>query len=208
MKPRVKVCGITSIDDALLCYKAGAAALGFIFAEGTPRYLSPVQAQQITTKLPPFCERVGVFVNLKVSQIAAIARQVRLSMIQLHGAETSAYIKEVAETVNLPVIKALRLANLTELNSQLAELNFKHLSALLIDGKGAGAKVSESVYQQAEQISPIPVICAGALSAENIPSSKYGLYDLCSSLEAEPGRKDASKVTKFFAALESVKEEV
>ena len=200
MRPKVKVCGITNLEDALLCYQAGAAALGFIFVPGSPRCLTPEEAKQITQKLPPFCERIGVFANQTPELVQQTVQKAQLSMVQLHGQEDTVYLQKLVSLVLVPVIKALRLTSLRELEAQIAELNFDYLTALLIDGPG-GVKIDPALYRKASELIPLPVIYAGALSKKYLPTNQDGLFDLCSSLEAEPGKKDPKKVREFFAAL-------
>ncbi len=102
---KIKICGITNIDDAKYCVDFGADALGFIFYRNSKRYIDPKIAKNIIEQLPPFISKVGVFVNEDTSVINKIAKEIKLSLVQLHGNESKDYISNI----NYPVIKAFRI---------------------------------------------------------------------------------------------------
>src|SRR5512137_577687 len=104
---RVKVCGITTLDDARLAIDAGADALGFVFYEKSPRNINPLAAANIIAKLPPFIQTVGLFVNADIEQVNWTADYCGLDIVQLHGAETP----EDCLAVNRRVIKVFRIQN-------------------------------------------------------------------------------------------------
>lgn len=112
---KVKICGITNLEDALNCEKANVDAIGFVFYKGSKRYINPNNAADIAKKLNPFTLKVGVFVNEKAEEINKITKIVGLNLIQLHGDEETYY----TDKLNLPIIKAFRIKdkiNIDELN--------------------------------------------------------------------------------------------
>ncbi|MFA5659445.1 MAG: N-(5'-phosphoribosyl)anthranilate isomerase, partial [Oscillospiraceae bacterium] len=102
---RIKICGITRLEDALLCEKYGADSIGYIFYKASKRYIAPENAGKISIKLSPFISKVGVFVNESVDNINSISKIAGLNAVQLHGEETPEFIRKL----NLPVIKAFRV---------------------------------------------------------------------------------------------------
>ena len=191
---RVKICGITNIADALVCANEGADALGFIFTDKSPRYITAEKASEITGKLPPFCERIGVFLDHSIKEIIEISQKCSLSGVQLHGNEDEKYILQLKKNLNLPIIKALRKPS----REEFIKFSGENLQAFLIDGYSEDFDLSEIF-----SICKLPLILAGKLSAENLIENleKYSFVkyiDLCSSLESSAGKKDHEKVSKFF----------
>src|SRR3954466_5307649 len=138
MTVRVKICGITNIEDALMSIEAGADALGFIFFRGSPRFIEANAAQAIIDRLPPFISKVGVFVDETQENIEKISGVAGLNAVQLHGTESP----DFCATLNLPVIKAFRVQD----QSTLASLENYRVAAFLLDSYvpgqlgGTGAK--------------------------------------------------------------------
>jgi phosphoribosylanthranilate isomerase len=206
---RVKVCGITNLEDALICYEHGANALGFIFASGSPRFISSETCAKITRALPPFCERIGVFVDTNPQQVVQIANQCQLSAIQLHGQmENADYIQELARLINIPIIRAIRVqsSDVSELTYTIGLLPENLLQALLIDGPGKG-QVPFEIFNSLKKEIKLPLILAGSLNSENIKTTIHELnpkyIDLCSSLESQPGKKDPDKIKRFFQEVKN-----
>ena len=142
---RVKVCGITNLEDARLCVEAGADALGFIFVENTPRFVTPAVVAPIVRQLPPFVTPVGVFWDHPSGHVKAIAEACGLGALQFHGAETP----EDVEGFDLPVIKVIKLAGspAPEDHADLALRYDRVASAVLLDSaarwsEGQGRGVS------------------------------------------------------------------
>src|SRR5277367_1854793 len=125
---RVKICGVTNIEDAVLAAELGADAIGLNFYSESPRCISPFTAGEITGRLPPFVSPVGIFVNWEAAPVIALAAALRLSAVQLHGDESPKLAAEIARKV--PVIKAFRMGHKTSLP---AFAKFKHTSAFLLD---------------------------------------------------------------------------
>jgi phosphoribosylanthranilate isomerase len=200
---RVKVCGITRREDAVLAVELGAAALGFVFWPRSPRAVSAATVHQITDGLPPFVSRVGVFVNESQAAILATATEAGLTCIQLHGDEdASAYVD-----MPLPVIKALpvgegfSLSAVQDLPSRVTVLLDAHDPARR---GGTGRVIEWTVAATAARLRP--VILSGGLNPENVRSATAAVHpyavDVSSGVEAAPGIKDETKLRAFFAALQ------
>jgi phosphoribosylanthranilate isomerase len=193
---RVKICGVTCIQDALAAVRSGADALGFVFAD-SPRRITPEAARRIARELPPFAARVGVFVNAPISEIRRMASFCTLTAIQLHGDEHDAMIEALA----LPVIKALRAAPGAP-DPTTAYPN----AALLLDTYAAGKMGGTGKtfdWRLAVDVAKIrPIILAGGLNPENVADAvrmvRPFAVDVSSGVEIEPGRKDHAKVQRFI----------
>ncbi len=201
---KVKICGITNIDDALLCSKAGADALGFIFYEKSKRYIKPEEAEGIISELPAFFTKVGVFLNEDPERINEIAKFSGLNLIQLHGEEDKRYI----EKITLPVIKAFRVKK----GFDFGLLNeYTHCHWLLDTYRkneygGTGEAFNWSYIPTAIRGK---IILAGGIGINNIRevfnSVKPAAVDLSSSLESYPGKKDKKKVTEFMNMVKEMR---
>jgi len=199
MAVKVKICGITNWRDAELAASAGADALGFIFVSGTPRYIDPDIATGIVKDLPPFVTPVGVFADHPLEEVKALMRQCGLHTIQLHGAETPEYCKDLPGSV----IKTFRVRN----DQGLQGLQHYRVTAYLLDtfeeGKlgGTGRPFSWEVARAAKAFGRI--IVSGGLTPANVDQviqqvRPYGV-DVSSGVEERPGKKDPGKLTEFIA---------
>lgn len=194
---RIKICGITNIEDAEICTELGADALGFIFYKKSKRYIDPYKVKSIISMLPPFINKVGVFVNEEANIINTIAKDLKLSSIQLHGDESA----EIINYIDYPVIKAFRVDE----NFDYKRLNQYKDSYLLLDTfhqheyGGTGEKFNWDAIP--EKIKG-KIILAGGVSVNNLEFiyNKIRPYavDISSSIELEPGKKDHDKVKKLF----------
>lgn len=204
---RVKICGITNIDDALAAAEFGVTALGFVFAP-SPRQLDPRQAEKIIKNLPPWICPVGVFVNEKANRIIQIANQCRLDWIQLHGEETPEYCHEL-QAEGLKLVKVLRpreakdLEIIPEFPAAAIHLDTYHPE---ISG-GIGVVFSWDLALAAKEYGK-PVILAGGLNADNIAHaikqvSPYAV-DVSSGVEMAPGKKDLEKMRDFINAIRNL----
>jgi len=208
MPTRVKICGITTWEDARLSVDLGASALGFNFYPPSPRSISPADAWSIIRRLPPFVEVVGVFVSWPPFVVDALARAVRLGSVQLHGAESPREAAELARKHH--VIKAVSV----RAGFRPASLaRYRAVDALLLDGfaqglhGGTGRTLDWKVARAANRYGRI--ILAGGLTPENVAEAirvaePYAV-DVASGVEARPGRKDPAKLRALFAAVESVR---
>lgn len=205
MPTRVKICGITTWDDARLSVDLGACALGFNFYPPSPRAVSPADAWSIIRRLPPFVEAVGVFVNWPPLVVDALAKSLRLNAVQLHGGESPEEVAELARTHR--VIKAVQVGRGFRLE-RLAR--YRHAGAILLDGfarglhGGTGRTVDWKLARAARRYGRI--ILAGGLTPENIAEAirvaqPYAV-DVASGVEARPGRKDPARLRALFAAVE------
>jgi phosphoribosylanthranilate isomerase len=208
MPTRVKICGITTWDDARLSVDLGASALGFNFHPPSPRAISPVDAWSIIRRLPPFVEAVGVFVDWPPLVVDALARALRLGSVQLHGGESPKEVAELARSRR--VIKAVQVGR----GFRVAALSrYRHVDALLLDGfarglhGGTGRTLDWNLARSARRYGRI--ILAGGLTPENIAEAirvaePYAV-DVASGVEARPGRKDPARLRALFAAVESAR---
>ena len=223
MTTRIKICGITNLEDALASVDAGADALGFIFVEKTPRFVTPEQVAPIVRRLPPFVTPVGVFWDHPAGHVKAVAEACGLRALQFHGAEKP----EDLEGFDLPVIKTIKLPpgstidGLPEFRARESFEAFgfqKVASAVLLDSaarwsEGEGREPIEwttaaRIVQMLGARAVLPrVILSAGLTPETVARAiqvvkPYGV-DVNSGVEATPGRKDADKVRRFIAAARS-----
>lgn len=204
---KIKICGITRLEDALHVEKTGLWAVGFIFAENTPRYIDPEKAAKISEKLSDRIEKIGVFLNASVDKILQVSQLVGLSKIQLHGDEPPEFCLEVAQKTGKEVIKAIRLGNEDDL--RLIEPYKNSVSYILVDGYceksygGTGKTCDWKTAKKAHSYD-LPIILAGGLNPDNILQAyeevqPYAL-DLSSGVEISKGIKNLEKIDllKYF----------
>lgn len=197
---RVKVCGITNREDALVAIEAGAHALGFVFAP-SPRQVSPEAAAEIIAALPPFVQTVGVVVDQDVDGILA---RCPLDAVQFHGDEPPHALERVS---GVRRIKAFRVAESADLEPLASYAGVS--DAVLLDARvpglagGTGQTFPWHLAREARRFGR-PIILAGGLTAENvraaIAASCPDAVDVSSQVEREPGRKDPERVRRFVAA--------
>lgn len=202
---KVKICGITNLEDALLSVKFGADALGFNFYRKSPRYIEPAAAREIVEKLPANVLKVGVFVNENLDKIVEIAEIARLDALQLHGEETPEFARELKRKTDLEIIKAFRVS--PEFTPE--EVLSYDTDAILLDAfnprehGGTGETFDWAVARRVGEKFP-KLYLAGGISEVNvaaaIESVKPYAVDVCSSIEREKGRKDAAETRRFLEA--------
>jgi phosphoribosylanthranilate isomerase len=200
---KVKVCGITNLEDAVYADKCGADALGFIFYKKSKRYISPESAKKIIDQLPLFLIKVGVFVNEEPEIINKISSNISLNAAQLHGDENPS----IVDKISIPVIKSFRVSEHFDF-SVLS--NFRKCSILLdaySDGELGGTGKQFNWKFIPNEIKP-KIILAGGISHENIENVVNDInpaaVDLSSSLEKSPGIKDHEKIKLFFNKLKNL----
>jgi phosphoribosylanthranilate isomerase len=197
---RVKICGITNLEDAQEAINLGADALGFNFYKRSSRYIEPAKAKPIIEALPPLISLVGIFVDeFSPERIRSIAHAIGLGTIQLHGSESPEYVKKISE---VRIIKAFRVGE----NFDLTQLAAFPVGAYLLDAYdakqlgGTGKTFNWDVAVQAKQHGR--VILAGGLSSENVAEAVLQVrpyaVDVCSAIESEPGKKDFQKMEALF----------
>ncbi len=195
---RVKICGITNEADAAAAVREGVDALGFIFYEGSPRYVEPERVACIVAGLPPFVVPVGVFVNASIDEVDEICTHAGIRVAQLHGDESPAFCRKL----DRPVIKALRVRD----DSWISDASTYALGAVLLDtfadGRYGGTGVAFD-WRLAEG-SPHRIILSGGLNPDNVAEAVRRVrpyaVDTGSGVEREPGYKDHEKVRAFVAA--------
>ncbi len=204
---RVKICGITNIEDALCAIDAGADALGFVFYDKSPRCIAVEKAAEITRCLPPFVTTVGLFVNADVDFVNVTAARCLLDRIQLHGDELPEFCDQIAR----PVVKVFRIKDATSLQ----QIQHYRVSGYLLDAYspgiygGTGNTFNWDLAKNAKQFGP--VILAGGLTADNVSQAVDAVapyaVDVSSGVEISPGRKDPDKIRRFIKNARSCLEE-
>lgn len=208
MRTRVKICGITNLEDARDAVKAGADALGFVFFPGSPRVVDEESAGEIIRKLSPFITTVGVFVDESVERIREIVECAGLNAVQLHGSETPEFVEEVRIALpNTRIIKALKISN----SDDFISIGAYAVDAVLLDTfhsdkpGGTGEVFDWDLTLKAKMPEGVPFILAGGLKPENIASAvekvKPFAVDVSSGVEKEPGRKDPLLIFEFMRNL-------
>jgi phosphoribosylanthranilate isomerase len=203
---KVKICGITNLEDALLSVKLGSSALGFNFYSKSPRFISPENAREIVACLPAQVLKVGVFVNEELNRICETAEAAGLDAIQLHGEETTEFARSVKSKTGLEIIKAFRVSD----DFKPEDVLEFEADAILLDAYspsehgGTGETFNWEIAEKVRNLVP-KLYLAGGLSAKNVAEAigrvKPFAVDACSLLEKEKGLKDFTKVNDFFLAI-------
>jgi phosphoribosylanthranilate isomerase len=203
---KVKVCGITSYEDAAMVLDQGVDALGFNFFSRSPRYIHPAEARSIIHRIPPFVVTVGLFVNVaEKDQVCEIARLAGVHVLQLHGDETPDYCRDLADW---PLIKALRIGK-DEILGNLEEYPVQGFLLDVRDDTLFGGTGRSFDWKLARDIRSVrPIILAGGLRPDNVREAirivhPYGV-DVCSGIESAPGKKDAGKLIEFMNEVRNV----
>ncbi len=190
--PRVKICGITNLKDALSAVEFGADALGFVFYEKSPRYIEPSMAKIIIEALPPFVEKVGLFVNTTASKINSTCREANITLAQIHFDAQIDLYKEL----KLPHIKVVRVAKKEDLQRYKNE--YRLVDAFVQSYGGEGKRVNLSWF---DGLDCSQIILAGGLDVQNLEEAKkydfYG-FDVSSGVEESKGKKDRQKIKDFI----------
>lgn len=207
----VKICGINSRESAEAASKAGADLVGFVFYARSPRFVTPQQAAEIAAFLPPRIKKVGLFVDADDETIAATLAKVSLDMLQLHGAETPQRIAAIKSRFGIPVMKAVKLADASDLTQ--AKDYFRAADKLLFDAKPpaamAGALPGGNALAFDWELlrgfaAPLPWMLSGGLTPENVQEaltiSGAKAVDVSSGVEDRPGHKDPERIARFVAA--------
>ena len=189
---RTKICGITSYEDAMDAINAGADALGFVFYEKSPRYISPADAKKIIDRLPPFVEKVGLFVNVDAQIINSYIQESGCTLAQIHFEASD----EVYEQLFVPYIKVVRAKEASDILKYSDE--YRLVDAYCEAYGGAGKRINIEWFKD---IDCSKIILAGGLDSQNVASLKeYGFYgvDVSSGVEKSHGVKDSQKVKDFI----------
>ncbi len=195
---KVKICGLTNYDDAAAAMDMGADLLGFNFYPKSPRFVTPEKAGDIVNKLPAFIDTAGIFVNASIDQIRETMDLCPLDWVQLHGDETPEFCRSLTWH-NVKTMKAIRVRDQADV--ERADAFFT--DAILLDAfrpdkyGGTGAAFDWSIVGQTTR----RIFLAGGINPDNAAAAvKLGVYgiDVCSGIEAEPGKKDHEKMKKLF----------
>jgi phosphoribosylanthranilate isomerase len=196
---RVKICGITSLEDALNAIEAGADALGFVFYTESPRHIFPEQAARIISQLPPFVQVVGLFVNEEATTVNDVSDLCRLDLVQLHGDEPADYCRQIRRRV----LKAFRVRSLTCLDPIIEYPVSGYLLDTFSPSFYGGTGLSFNWEIAAEAVKRHQrIILAGGLTPDNVAEAirqvRPWAVDVSSGVETAPGKKDADKVRRFI----------
>jgi len=195
---RVKICGITNLRDALHAVECGADALGFVFYNKSPRYITPKNAKHIIDQLPPFVERVGLFVNEGVETIDTICRYTDISLAQIHFDVDEESLDAVG-LKTLPVVRARSEEDVHRFSDR-----YRLIDAYCEGYGGSGKRLNLEWFKG---VDCSRIILAGGLTPENVLEVKqYGFYgvDVSSGVESVKGKKDPKKVERFIANAKSL----
>jgi phosphoribosylanthranilate isomerase len=203
---RVKVCGVTRLEDARLAAELGAWAVGLVFHEPSPRACDPAAGAEIGAALRRQVEVVGVFANSSLDEVGALAEACSLSAVQLHGDEGPAYCAEVARRTGCRVIKAARVRDAATVRALRAfHVDYHLLDAYSPAGRGGTGETFAWELALLDHGSA-PLILSGGLNPDNVAEAIAAVrpfaVDSASGTEAEPGRKDPAKVRALFRAVE------
>ena len=207
MSAKVKICGLTRLDDARLAVESGAWALGMIFHADSPRHVEIERAAEIATAFRRRCEVVGVFVNAPLDDVLRTLGSVPLTMLQLHGDEGPSYCAEAARRSGLKVIKAVRARDVHAVRSLSSFHTDFHMIDAYVPGTYGGTGERFDWELAAARPPGTPLVLSGGLTAENVGEAlaltdPYAV-DVSSGVEAAPGVKDPYRVQAFFEAVRS-----
>ncbi len=204
---RVKICGITNLDDAAEAVRLGAWGIGLIHFDESPRACKPEEAVRIAAAFRRKCEVVGVFVNPELDEVAKAVEDAGLTMVQLNGEEGPSFCGEVARRTGVKVIKAVHVSSAADIHAAEAFRTDCHLFDKGAKGLWGGSGESFDWGLLRERRSEVPAIVAGGLRPDNVAEAIAVTHpfavDVASGVEAEPGRKDHTAMTAFFEAAQA-----
>jgi phosphoribosylanthranilate isomerase len=203
---RIKICGVTTVEDIRLCADAGADAVGINFHPASPRYVDPRQAGSLVCAIPPLLSAVGVFVNQPMRHMSAIAYQLGLRGVQLHGEQ-----REITDSFPFAFVPAFQVkdaSSLSAIQGYLEQCRRSGMlpSAILVDAHVEGQHGGTGRIAPWELLASfqpgVPLILAGGLTPENVAEAirtvRPWAVDVASGVESAPGKKDADKVRRFI----------
>jgi phosphoribosylanthranilate isomerase len=211
-RTRIKICGLTRVEDVRAAVAAGADALGFVFYPPSPRYVTPERAAELIAAVPPFVSTVGLFVNASAQEVADTVGVAPLSSLQFHGDESPAHSAELGAAANRPYTQVFRVRpdstpfDLLEYERQFRAAGTLFTSLLLdtyVDAYGGAGKVFDWSLVP-EELAP-RVVLSGGLSAPNATEAVLRVrpyaVDVSSGVEASKGIKDAARMLAFIEAV-------
>ena len=196
---RVKICGITNYEDAKWAIDCGADALGFVFYKHSPRYISPLEAKKIINKLPPFVEKVGLFVNHSANEIIDISKEANITLSQIHFDIDEEFLSSL-DILTLPVVRASKAEDIDKFSPR-----YRLVDAYCQAYGGSGKRLNLEWFRDRDNSH---IIIAGGLTPDNLTElDGYGFYgvDVSSGVEATKGKKDPNKVRRFIENAKSLR---
>jgi phosphoribosylanthranilate isomerase len=198
-RTRLKICGITNAEDAIMVSNLGADAIGFVFAE-SKRKITPEKAKEIIKILPPFITTVGIFINTALSEVNKITDYAFIDAVQLHGNETCDY----CDKVNRKVIKGIPVTEKDTKETLIEKMQNYLVSAFILDpGRGSGKTFNWDIARGIDK----PLIIAGGLTPDNVRQVIRDLrpyaVDVSTGVEKDYGKKDKEKVKRFIEEVRS-----
>jgi len=196
---KVKICGITNIKDALAACNAGADALGFVFYPRSPRYISPFDAKMIAKELPPFVQKVGLFVNESSKSVNAIMKESKMSLAQIHFDAKESFYQEL----ECDYIKVARIKTKEELLGLKTD-EYRIVDAFVDSYGGEGKRIELDWF---DGVDCSKMIIAGGLNEQNVKELKgYGFYgvDVSSGVEKAKGKKEHKKMYDFIETVKNL----
>jgi phosphoribosylanthranilate isomerase len=191
LQTRIKICGITNLQDALDSIDAGADALGFVFYEKSPRYITPQNAKKIIDKLPPFMQSIGLFVNMTASEVDLICKLSKVNIAQIHF-ETDEIFFDRLDVKYVKVIRAKCKKDILKYENE-----YRIIDAFVESFGGEGKRINLEWFKN---IDCSKIILAGGLSSSNLKElDGYEFYgvDVSSGVESDKGKKDKQKMVEF-----------
>lgn len=202
---RIKICGITRVEDALAAASSGADAIGLVFYQRSPRHVSIAQARQLAEALPPFVSIVGLFVDADAAFVREVLESVRLDLLQFHGDEAPEYCAQFPR----PYLKAIRVKAGIDLLQCASD--FRSAKGLLLDAHVEGVPGGTGTAFDWTLIPgnlPLPVILSGGLDAENVAAAirqvRPYAVDVSSGVESGKGIKDGAKIAAFIKEVKQI----
>ena len=199
---RIKICGITRVEDGLACASLGADALGFVFHSASPRAVNPAQARAILDALPPFITSVGLFVDAPPAEVQAVLAALPLDLLQFHGDETPEYCRSFGR----PYLKAVAVKPEADLIQYASR--FSGAKGLLLDTAVMGLAGGSGKTFNWDLVPPalsLPLILAGGLTPANVSAAvqrvRPAAVDVSSGVENAKGIKDAAKIAAFIQGV-------
>lgn len=205
-RTRVKICGITRVQDALAAARAGVDAIGLVFHPDSPRYLPPDSAVQVLAELPPLVTVVGLFLDAPAARVRSVLEQVPVDLLQFHGRETADYCRAFGR----PYIKAVPMGDGSAGFTQAFAAAYPDARGFLVDSHtagGPGGSGRQFDWQRLDGRPSRPLVLAGGLTPENVTRAVREVtpwaVDVSSGVEVAPGHKDATLIQRFMQGVDS-----
>jgi phosphoribosylanthranilate isomerase len=207
---RIKICGLTSVEDAERAVSAGADAMGLVFYPKSPRYIEPDRAAVIARSVGPFVTTVGLFVDATHAEIESVLSKVPLQLLQFHGSESPCFCASFGR----PFIKAIRMAEGIDVPAIEKAYADSGALGLLLDSYSPAAPGGTGevfAWERIPEVRRLPLILAGGLMPENVAAAVRQVrpyaVDVSSGVETAPGRKDSARIAAFVRAARSASPE-